>query len=410
MALALGVASRKLRPYVQFHPIAVVTTFHLGLELALGLVFEVIEIKYDSQLVVNQVYGICTVIQLMHSVLDVDGYCEVNTTNLVWYSRNEFINYLQHDKLPEGLLARCLGASEADYIMREVLEGIWGNHSGADSLVLKLVKAGYYLASNATDREDVHLKMRQMSTPCIVGASTGRTTAFGVVPMAIHEMRDGYSWAATTGSRKGSKVTKFFEDLKIKRITFSPYHPSENGQAESPNKVIIQNLKKRLEESKGKWTEELPGVLWAYRTTTKSSKGEKPFSLIYDTKALIPVEVGEQTLRYFRADEESNSEALLVKLELLDELRDLAHIRMVAQKQMMERYYNWRSNLGYFKVGDLVLRKVTQNTQEINVGKLGPTWEGPYRVSAVTGKGSYELENEDGVNLPSNWNVTHLKR
>ncbi|XP_019236313.1 PREDICTED: uncharacterized protein LOC109216599 [Nicotiana attenuata] len=38
------------------------------------------------------------------------------------------------------------------------------------------------------------------------------------------------------------------------------------------------------------------------------------------------------------------------------------------------------------KVGDLVLRKVTQNTRKIHTGKLGPTWKGPYRVSAVTGK------------------------
>ena len=39
---------------------------------------------------------------------------------------------------------RCLGAEEADYVMREVHEGICGNHSGSRSLVHKLVRAGYY--------------------------------------------------------------------------------------------------------------------------------------------------------------------------------------------------------------------------------------------------------------------------
>ncbi|XP_075092113.1 uncharacterized protein LOC142172406 [Nicotiana tabacum] len=126
-------------------------------------------------------------------------------------------------------------------------------------------------------------------------------------------------------------------------------------------------------------------------------------------KALIPVEVGEPTLQFYGTNEEANNEALLVKLELLDERKDLAHGSMVAQKKTLERYYNCRANLYYFKVGDLVLRKVTQNTQEINVGKLGPTWEGPYRILTITGKGSYELENQDGVKLLSNWNVTHLK-
>ncbi|XP_075100706.1 uncharacterized protein LOC142176591 [Nicotiana tabacum] len=126
----------------------------------------------------------------------------------------------------------------------------------------------------------------------------------------------------------GTKVTKFFEDLKIKRITSSPYHPSANGQAKSMNKVIIQNLKKILEVTKGKWLEELPGVLWEYRTTAKSSMGETPFSLVYGAEALNPVEIGELTLRYFQANEEANNEAMLVNLKLLDEPRDLAHIKM----------------------------------------------------------------------------------
>ncbi|XP_019267134.1 PREDICTED: uncharacterized protein LOC109244489 [Nicotiana attenuata] len=34
----------------------------------------------------------------------------------------------------------------------------------------------------------------------------------------------------------GAMITKFLEDLKIKRITSSPYHPSANGQAESTKK------------------------------------------------------------------------------------------------------------------------------------------------------------------------------
>ncbi|XP_070053421.1 uncharacterized protein [Nicotiana tomentosiformis] len=148
----------------------------------------------------------------------------------------------------------------------------------------------------------------------------------------------------------GAKITKFLEDFKIKRITSSPYHPNTNGQARSMNKVIIQNLKKMLEATKGKWPEELPEVLWASRTTVESSKGETPFSLVYGAEALISVEVGEPTLRYVQACKEANNEAMLVNLELLDERSDLAYIRMTIQKTRMERYYNRRSNIRYFKV------------------------------------------------------------
>jgi len=44
---------------------------------------------------------------------------------------------------------------------------------------------------------------------------------------------------------------------------------------------------------------------------------------------------------------------------------------MAAQRQKIERYYNKRTNLRYFGIGDLVLRKVTLNTRNPNEGKLG---------------------------------------
>ena len=39
---------------------------------------------------------------------------------------------------------RCLGPEEADYVMKEVHEGIYGNYFGSRSLVHKLIQAGYY--------------------------------------------------------------------------------------------------------------------------------------------------------------------------------------------------------------------------------------------------------------------------
>lgn len=44
----------------------------------------------------------------------------------------------------------------------------------------------------------------------------------------------------------GTKITEFFQSQLIKWITSVPYHHVENGKTESTNKVIINNLKKRL--------------------------------------------------------------------------------------------------------------------------------------------------------------------
>ena len=46
---------------------------------------------------------------------------------------------------------RCLILKEADYVMREVHEGICGNHFGSRSLVHKLIWAGYYWPTMQND-------------------------------------------------------------------------------------------------------------------------------------------------------------------------------------------------------------------------------------------------------------------
>ena len=47
----------------------------------------------------------------------------------------------------------CLNREEVDYVMREVHEGICGNHSGAQSLVHKLIRAGYYWPTMLKDAQ-----------------------------------------------------------------------------------------------------------------------------------------------------------------------------------------------------------------------------------------------------------------
>ncbi|XP_075652789.1 uncharacterized protein LOC142623281 [Castanea sativa] len=48
---------------------------------------------------------------------------------------------------------RCLTSEESNYVMREVHEGICGNHSGSRSLVHKLLRAGYYWPTMQKDAD-----------------------------------------------------------------------------------------------------------------------------------------------------------------------------------------------------------------------------------------------------------------
>nr|XP_009786644.1 PREDICTED: uncharacterized protein LOC104234726 [Nicotiana sylvestris] len=104
---------------------------------------------------------------------------------------------------------------------------------------------------------------------------------------------------------------------EMEQVILIEYMPEK--KAESTNKTIIQNLKKRLDDAKGKWKEVLPEVLRAYRTTLKSSMGATLFSLVYGSEALIPIEVRESRARFRHTSEESNHKAMNASLELLDE-------------------------------------------------------------------------------------------
>ncbi|RDY05641.1 hypothetical protein CR513_10501, partial [Mucuna pruriens] len=70
-------------------------------------------------------------------------------------------------------------------------------------------------------------------------------------------------------------------------------HPQLNGQTEAANNVIRRGLRRRLEEAKGRWVEELPQVLWSYHKMAHSSTNETPFRFTFSIEAVIPVEIGE---------------------------------------------------------------------------------------------------------------------
>jgi len=66
-------------------------------------------------------------------------------------------------------------------------------------------------------------------------------------------------------------LAEFYKKLDIKHITSLVEHLQTNDQDEAANKVILNELKKRLGLEKGKWIEELLEVLWAYKCTPQST-------------------------------------------------------------------------------------------------------------------------------------------
>ena len=121
---------------------------------------------------------------------------------------------------------------------------------------------------------------------------------------------------------------------------------------------MLKIIKTQLEAAKGIWPKELPSVLWAYRTTTRTPTEETPFQLAYGSEVVISIEVGLISYRVDNHDERRNDKAIRLQLDLLDKVRATAEQRLTHYQNLMAKHYNSRVRHRDFQVGDLVLRKV----------------------------------------------------
>ena len=74
----------------------------------------------------------------------------------------------------------------------------------------------------------------------------------------------------------------------------------------------------------------------------------------------------------------------------------------------MAKLYNSNVRHRDFQVGHLVLWKVIGIAKDPSQGKLGPNWEGPYRITSWQRKGTYHIETMVGRKLHHLWNTKHL--
>ena len=362
-------------------------------------------------------------------------------------------------------ILKCIAGKDIGYVLREVHEGICGNHIGARALAGKVLRQGYYWPTILKDVTDLvkkcricqeHAKISRLPSEPLTSITSPRPfqqwglDILGPLPLGKGQCKfiivavDYFTkWAeveplATITEQKirnlvwraiicrfgipralvsdngkqfdNAKFRYFCAELGIKNYYSSPTHPQSNGQAEVTIRTLKAALKTKLKNLKGKWVEYLPAVLWAYRTTQKSATRETPFALAFGTEVVAPVEVGLKSPRIELAAVEHNDEALRLNLDLLDEKREQVLRCTEDYQRKTARYYYQKVKPRSYMPDDLVLKKLMPARKNPTHGKLGPNWEGPYIIYWVVRPGNYELQTEEGKFLQHAWNAEHLKR
>ena len=131
--------------------------------------------------------------------------------------------------------------------------------------------------------------------------------------------------------------------------------------------------------------------------------------MTYGVEAVIPLETVFPTLKTSSFNPSSNNELLEKSLDFIEEKRDSAMIQLAYYQHKLKQHYDANVKLRPLAPRDLVQRKVLGAAKNPTWGKLGPNWEGPYRITSVANIGEFFLKDLDERVIPRPWNVNNLK-
>ena len=340
-----------------------------------------------------------------------------------------------------------IGPNEAQEALAETHDGICEQHLGTKALAKKVLRAGYFWPTMLKDAKDYvticdkyqrHANMNiappaeltlvtspwpfawwgidllapfpkatgqlkylvvavDYSTKWIKVEPLAKITAKNVLCFFKRNILARFGIPTLVVSDDGTQFTnRMFQDyvrnLGIKQNFAFVEHPQANGVAEAANRVIMHEIRRRLDQVKTSWAEELHKVLWAYRTTPHSTTDESPFRLTYGTEAVIQIEMNKLSWQT-SADTDFDTNAV-------------NQCKEIPLKQKIAAQHNKKVIKREFEIGDLVQRRNQKDSEE---RKLIANWEGPYRIAMKSGTGAYDLEDLIKGAIPRTWNIEKLK-
>eukprot|EP00253_Pinus_taeda_P027335 PITA_27335 len=151
-------------------------------------------------------------------------------------------------------------------------------------------------------------------------------------------------------------------------------------------------------------------VLWAYRTSIKTSTSFTPFQLVYGLEAVLPIECEISSLQIVvqLLPATFEEEKRLLYLAQLDENRCNAALVVKTHAKRIKAQYGRNVTPLNFLEGNLVLL-YDQANDKLGAGKFVPMWHGLYIVKRKLAKWAYDLEDFDGVSLGKPRNGLYLK-
>nr|GEU63513.1 hypothetical protein [Tanacetum cinerariifolium] len=419
-----------------------------GLRIARQMNISNIEVKVDSKLVASQINGSYEAIkdtmikylakaknklasvafnhlteEVLVEVLNEWSTESQEDKNEARYLRAKIGQYTMKSKIlfKKGYLVpmlRCVGPLQANYVIREIHMGSCGMHVGPRVVVRKAIKQEYYWPTMHKDAKKEVEKCDSCKIHALVPRLPKTLTTSIMAPWSFYQwgmdilgpllpVKGGAKfvivaidyftkWIEATPLVKitGKEVIRFVMDnivyrfrlpqiivtdngaqlvndpfkswcerFKIHQMNTAVAHPQANRLIERANMSLMEGIKTRLERERAGWV---------------------------DDKAVIPAEICIPTYQTLMIKEKYNEKEMRLNLDLLQDRREAAAVREARYKTKMEQYYNKKVRPLCFRPGEFMFRR-NEASRLKDQGKLGPKWEGSYRVMKAYENGSYKL-------------------
>ncbi|GKB10702.1 reverse transcriptase domain-containing protein [Tanacetum coccineum] len=239
-----------------------------GLRIAKEMQIQELAIFVDSQLVANQVKGLFEAKQQT-----IKQYLE-KTMGLLLSFPSYSIEHIKREQNKKEDALDKLASMTFSNLVKEVLVEVIQTKSVTEKEITDVVKEDE--DSWMDDRREAILKVVHVTMVEVRRTNAcqdhHKGSARRVLPRIIIS-DNGKQFVEGT-------FPVFCKKLETLQEFTSVYHPQANGQVEVTTREIVKGMERRLGMAHQAWVDELPQVLWAHRTTPKSSNGETHFSLV----------------------------------------------------------------------------------------------------------------------------------
>ena len=178
------------------------------------------------------------------------------------------------------------------------------------------------------------------------------------------------------------------ELLQIDKTRTTAFHPQSNAVIERTNRTLLNMLAKTTAKNQQNWSQLVPYVMLAYRTSVHESTGYTPYFLLFGKEVTLPIDLQFPPPK--EACWTSYHEYVAETRHLFQTAYEDARQYLKGQQKRQHALYNSKVHGPTYKKGQLILLHCPATPPGLSP-KLHSFWRGPYQIEQVISELTYKV-------------------